>query len=54
MENLKKVKSLLKEGREQEAKELYSKIKEDYKTLSKKEKELVVEKINEMNFGGIR
>lgn len=53
MENLKKVKELLKEGKEQEAKELYNKVKEDYKLLSLKEKELISESVKEMNFGGI-
>jgi hypothetical protein len=49
IEDIKKVKELLKGGREEEGKELYKTIKEGYKTLPKKEKEMVIESINKMN-----
>ncbi len=48
MQDLKQVKELMKEGKEGEAKEVYNKVKEEYKNLSDKEKRIVVEGIKEM------
>jgi hypothetical protein len=48
MQDLKKVKELIKEGKEEEGKELYNKVKEEYKNLSDKEKRIVVEGVKEM------
>ncbi|HJX50578.1 MAG TPA: hypothetical protein VJ438_03895 [Candidatus Nanoarchaeia archaeon] len=48
MEDLKKVKEFIKEGKEEEANRIYSLIKEKYKLLSEKEKEFVVEGIENM------
>jgi len=40
IENIKKSKELLKNGKEEEAKELYKHVKEEYKLLSEKRKRL--------------
>jgi hypothetical protein len=48
MEDLKRVKELIKEGKGEEAKDIYSLIKEKYKALSEKEKSFVIESINKM------
>jgi hypothetical protein len=49
MEDMKKVKDLIKNGKEEEGKELYKLVKEEYKILSQKEKRLVVENIKTIN-----
>lgn len=49
IEDIKKVKELIKQNKGEEAKELYNRIKEVYKTLSDKEKRLVTESIKQMN-----
>ena len=49
MEDIKKVKELIKSGKEEEGKELYKLIKEEYKLLPEKEKELAIENIKNMN-----
>jgi hypothetical protein len=46
IENIKKTKELLESGKEIEAKEIYQKVKEEYKLLSDKEKIIVIESIN--------
>jgi hypothetical protein len=48
LENVKKVDALLKEKKVEEAKELYSKIREEYKELSKKEKTMVVKEVQKI------
>lgn len=48
LENVKKVGFLVKEKKTQEAKEIYNKIKEEYKKLSKKEKLIVVEEVKKI------
>jgi hypothetical protein len=49
IENIKKSKELLKNGKEEEAKELYKHVKEEYKLLSEKEKKIVMESTKEMD-----
>jgi hypothetical protein len=49
MEEIKKVKELIKEGKEEEGKRLYKLIREEYKTLQENEKALVIENIKNMN-----
>jgi hypothetical protein len=49
MEDIKKVKELIKGGKEEEGRELYKIIKEEYKLLPEKEKEIVIENIKSMN-----
>ena len=48
MEKLKRIKELVKEGKQEEAKNIYNQVKEEYKTLSNKEKEVVVEGVKKM------
>ncbi|MGY4884734.1 MAG: fibronectin type III domain-containing protein [Nanobdellota archaeon] len=48
MENLKKIKELINEGKEEEAKQKYNLVKEEYKNLSDKEKEIVIEGVKKM------
>ncbi len=45
MENIKKSRQLIKEGKEQQAKEIYNIAKEQYKLLSDKEKRIIIEGI---------
>jgi hypothetical protein len=49
IENIKKSKDLLRNGKEAEAKELYGKVKEEYKLLPEKERNLVMKSVKEMN-----
>jgi hypothetical protein len=49
IEDIKKSKDLLNGGKETEARELYEKVKEEYKLLPEKEKNLVMKSIKEMN-----
>jgi len=49
LEQVREVVNLSNQGKNEKAKELYSKIKEEYKNLSKKEKKLVVEELKELN-----
>lgn len=49
MEDIKKVKELLKRGEEKEGRELYKEINDMYKTLRKEEKVVVMELIKKMN-----
>lgn len=49
MEDIKKVKELLKEGKVEEGKELYNMVKEEYKLLSKKEKAFIIDNLKKMN-----
>lgn len=51
MQEISRVKKFLKEGKDEEAKESYGKVKEIYKTLSAKEKSLIAESIKTMNEG---
>ncbi|MCX6750943.1 MAG: hypothetical protein NTZ83_05775, partial [Candidatus Pacearchaeota archaeon] len=48
IEDIKKSKDLLKDGKETEAKELYNRAKEEYKLLPEKEKVAVIESIKKM------
>ena len=54
LDDIRKVGEFLEQGKNKEAKELYSKIRKEYKTLSKKEKKLVVEELKEINNENIK
>ena len=51
IEDIKKSKSLLKEGKEEEARNLYQRVKEEYKNLSDKDKRTIMNSIEKMREG---
>jgi hypothetical protein len=52
--DIEKIENLIKENKKDEAKEVYLKLKEDYKNLSEENKEKVSIKVEKLNEGLLR